>query len=105
MRNICESSVSEVCDGDCGWSSYGNFLLNFLGVGQGNELLAVLQRWPSYVVAVLRGFTVYVQNLVMFEQDLQLWGVTEIEKCHNKVVLEKNTDFVKKRKNSSFLKI
>ena len=34
------------------------FIKESLGSWQGNKLLAVLERWPSYRVAVLRGSTV-----------------------------------------------
>ena len=37
---------------------WGNFIKESLGSWQGNEFVAVLKRWPSYRVAVLRGSTV-----------------------------------------------
>ena len=49
---------------------WGNFIKGSLGSWQGNGLLAVLWRWPSYRVAVLRGSTV---SRFAFDRLWKIW--------------------------------
>ena len=59
---------------------WGNFIEESLGSWQGNDLVAVLERWPSYRVAVFRGSTVFSIKICIM--DLKI-----IEKLKNIIQL------------------